>query len=84
MSPGDRAIAGEASVEGHDRGKLLSPERRRCAVRHAREQHRLSERRACQLLRQVRGTQRYIVIQREDEDELTRAILELTSEYGRR
>ena len=32
---------------------------------------------------QWRGTQRYLVMQREDEDELTRAILQLASEYGR-
>ncbi len=32
---------------------------------------------------QWRGTQRYIVTQRNDEDELTRAILQLASEYGR-
>src|ERR1039457_3261297 len=41
-SPGDGVVAGEASLEGRGRGKLLSPERRRCAVQHAREQHRLS------------------------------------------
>ena len=43
----------------------------------------MSERRACRLLGQWRGTQRYPVNQREDEDELTRAILQLASEYGR-
>lgn len=43
----------------------------------------MSERRACRLLGQWRGTQRYRVIQREEEDELTRAILQLASEYGR-
>ena len=32
---------------------------------------------------QWRGTQRYIVTQRNDEDELTRVILQLASEYGR-
>ena len=32
---------------------------------------------------QWRGTQRYIVTQRNDEDELTRAIVQLASEYGR-
>ncbi len=39
-------------------GKLLSPERRRGAVRHARENYRMSERHACRLLGQWRGTQR--------------------------
>ena len=43
----------------------------------------MSERRACRLLGQWRGTQRYRVIQREEEDELTRAILQLASAYGR-
>jgi putative transposase len=43
----------------------------------------LSERGACRLLGQWRGTQRYIVTQREDEDALTRAIIQLASQYGR-
>ena len=77
------SVAGEASSEGGGGGKLLSPERRRCAVEHAREQHRLSERRACRLLGQWRGTQRYITTQRDDEDALTRAIVQLASQYGR-
>ncbi|MGA9594033.1 MAG: IS3 family transposase [Candidatus Acidiferrales bacterium] len=64
-------------------GKLLSPERRRCAVEHAREKHELSERHACRLVNQWRGTQRYLPIQRTDEDALTRAIITLASEYGR-
>src|SRR5271167_4668104 len=49
-APGDRVVAGEAGAEGCGLGKLLSPERRRCAVQHACEHHRLSERRACRLL----------------------------------
>ncbi|HEY4766817.1 MAG TPA: IS3 family transposase [Candidatus Sulfotelmatobacter sp.] len=64
-------------------GKLLSPERRRSAVEHAREKHELSERHACRLVNQWRGTQRYLPIQRVDEDALTRAIITLASEYGR-
>ena len=43
----------------------------------------LSERRACQLVNQPRGTQRYHPTQRDDEDSLTRAIIELASQYGR-
>ena len=35
----------------------------------------MSERRACQLVNQPRGTQRYRPTQREDEDALTRAIV---------
>ena len=78
-----RSYAGEADSEGRGGGKLLSPERRRCAVEHARQQHRLSERHACRLLGQWRGTQRYITTQRDDEDALTRAIIQLASQYGR-
>jgi putative transposase len=52
-------------------------------VEHAREEHDLSERHACRLLGQWRGTQRYLAIQRTDEDALTRAIIALASEYGR-
>jgi hypothetical protein len=51
-------------------GKLLSPERRRSAVRHA-----------CRLLGQWRGTQRYEGIAGADEDALTGAIIVLASEY---
>jgi len=43
----------------------------------------MSERRACQLVKQPRGTQRYQPTQREDEDRLTQAILILASQYGR-
>ena len=43
----------------------------------------MSERHACRLLGQWRGTQRYEVIYRSDEGALTRAIIELASEYGR-
>src|SRR5208282_4944026 len=74
---------GEANSEGCGGGKLLSPERRRGAVRHARESYRMSERHACRLLGQWRGTQRYEVLYRTDEDALTREIVALASEYGR-
>ena len=43
----------------------------------------MSERHACRLLGQWRGRQRYITTQRDDEDALTRAILQLASQYGR-
>ncbi len=50
---------------------------------HACTEHGISERRACQLVNQPRGTQRYQPLQRDDEDSLTRAIIELASQYGR-
>jgi putative transposase len=43
----------------------------------------VSERRACRLMSQPRGTQRYQPTQRNDEDRLTQAILALASQYGR-
>lgn len=57
--------------------------RRRGAGRHIRETYQASERHACPLLGQWRGTQRYEVIYRTDEDALTRATIALTSEHGR-
>ena len=52
-------------------------------MEHARESYQVSERHACRLLGQWRGTQRYEVIHRTDEDALTRDIVALASEYGR-
>jgi putative transposase len=52
-------------------------------VEHAREQYEVSERRACRVVRQWRGTQRYRPLRRTDEDELTQAILALGVKYGR-
>lgn len=49
----------------------------------ARAKYQLSERWACRLLGQNRGTQRYTPIRRADEDELTAAIISLASHYGR-
>jgi len=43
----------------------------------------LSERQACRLVGQARGTQRYQPTQRDDEDRLTQAIIALAGEYGR-
>jgi len=51
-------------------------------VEHAREQG-ASERHACRLVHQPRGTQRYQPTQRNDEDALTRAIITLATQYGR-
>ena len=49
----------------------------------AREQYGISERQACRLLGQWRGTQRYEPMDRPEEDELTRAVIELARQYGR-
>ncbi len=49
----------------------------------ARAKYGVSERRACRLLHQWRGTQRYTPLRRVDEDQLTAAIIALASQYGR-
>ena len=49
----------------------------------AREKYTLSERIACRIVGQPRGTQRYVPTLKPDEDELTRNIIYLASEYGR-
>lgn len=51
-------------------------------MEHAR-QRGASERHACHLVHQPRGTQRYQPTQRNDEDALTRAIITLADRYGR-
>ena len=43
----------------------------------------MSQRLACRVVKQPRGTQRYQPTQREDEDRLTQAIIQLASQYGR-
>ncbi len=48
-----------------------------------RNRFSVSERRACRLVRQPRGTQRYRPTQAADEDALTQAIVALAAEYGR-
>jgi putative transposase len=52
-------------------------------VEHARTSYGVSERRACRLLGQWRGTQRYRPVRPIDEDELTVAIVALAGKYGR-
>ncbi len=52
-------------------------------MEHAREEYEVSERRACRVVRQWRGTQRYVPLRRTDEDQLTQAILALAAKYGR-
>ncbi len=50
---------------------------------HARQAHGLSERLACRVVKQPRGTQRYRPTQRDDEETLTQAIVTLAGQYGR-
>jgi len=52
-------------------------------VEGIRQKYRLSERRACRIVSQPRGTQRYVPTARADEDVLTEAVVTLASQYGR-
>jgi transposase InsO family protein len=52
-------------------------------VEHARRKYGVSERQACRVLQQWRGTQRYVPLYRTEENALTRNIITLASEYGR-
>ena len=83
QASGGRAVFGEADPEGCSSGKLLSPERRRAVVELTRRKYGVSERYACRVLQQWRGTQRYLPMHRTDEDVLTQAMIALAIEYGR-
>jgi putative transposase len=52
-------------------------------VEHAQETYGLSERHACRLLGQGRGTQRYERVAKSDEGALSKAIIALATKYGR-
>jgi len=52
-------------------------------VKQAQEAYGLSERHACRLLGQGRGTQRYAGVARSEEGALTQAIIALATKYGR-
>ena len=52
-------------------------------VAHVQQKLQVSERRACQVLRQPRSTQRYRARARDDEMALTARIVSLASQYGR-
>jgi len=64
-------------------GKLLSAARRRHYVHHVREMLGVSERRACRVLGQARSTQRHVAKVPDDEAALTKAIIDLASQFGR-
>lgn len=51
-------------------------------MEHARKKYGVSERQACRVLKQGRGTQRYQPAHRTDEDALTQAIIALASSMG--
>ncbi|KAK0341466.1 hypothetical protein LTR94_026250 [Friedmanniomyces endolithicus] len=68
---------------GGGAGKLLSPARRRACIAKVRAELKVSERRACAVLRQHRSTQRKTPRGRADEAALTADIIALATTYGR-
>jgi putative transposase len=52
-------------------------------VENARRKYGVSERQACRILQQWRGTQRYVPMVRNEEEALTGEIIALASAYGR-
>jgi len=62
---------------------VISPDRRREAVRQVIEVLGVSERRACRVIGQPRGTQRYKKLAANDEEQLRERVVNLASQYGR-
>lgn len=62
---------------------MVSPSRRRDAVKYLLGRHPVSERRACNLVGQYRSTQRYLPLPAEFEQRLVRRMNELADEYPR-
>ena len=62
---------------------MISPARRRQAVEQVQQELDVSERRACRVIGQPRSTQRYSKRPADDEELLTKRVVELASEYGR-
>lgn len=50
---------------------------------HASDKFRISERRACQIIKQSRSTQRYRFIQNDFDDQVRNRTIEIATEYGR-
>ena len=69
--------SGQPHAEAHYGGKLVSPSRKRAAVRELQGSFDVSERRACKVLDQPRSTQRYQSTPRDDEGPLVNRMLEL-------
>ena len=80
---GGEPDAGQADPGGSGQGKLLSPERRRRCVVHARQRLGVGGRRACRVLGQPRTTQRRIRKVRSDEAALLEDVVRLASRFGR-
>ena len=72
---GSRLESGQCDFTGGELGKLLSPAKRRAAVKHVCGELGVAERRACRVLKQGRSAQRRRPEPREDESRLQARIL---------
>jgi len=82
----DNATQSGATALGSQGGtlkKIISPDRRREAVEQVQRVLNVSERRACRVMRQPRGTQRYEKRPLDDEEQLRERIVYLASRFGR-
>ena len=75
--------AGQGDPQGGPPGKLLSPARRRRRCVQVQLALPVSERRACEVLDQPRGTQRYVTQEDEEEQRLIARLHELVRERPR-
>ena len=80
---GSRPFIGQCDSQGGALKKVISPARRREAVRQVQEALEVSERRACRVIGQSRTTQRYNQRVPDDGERLTQRVVELAGEYGR-
>src|SRR5829696_10312039 len=78
-----RSGSGHQHPKGGEPGKLLSPARRRAAVKHVRRKLEISERRACRVIGQPRATQRYRSRRTTEDWALLKEILALSAKNPR-
>ncbi len=74
---------GHGDPQGSRVGKVLSPARRRECVKAAQAQLKVSERRACRVVGQLRSTQRYEPMPNPFRESLRDRVVEIATEYGR-
>src|ERR1700687_5181756 len=78
-----RQGAGVLDAEGPSKVKMVSPARRREAIKHLVQRFHVSERRACRVLAQHRSTQRYQPVPVDYEQGLVKRMNELAAEHPR-
>jgi putative transposase len=80
---GGRSFVGQCNFERGIGKKVISPDRKRKAIKQVIGVLDVSERKACRVLGQHRSTQRYAKQVADDEIALTERVIKLASQYGR-